>query len=214
MVDNQSDFYQCSCGNQHYRHKAEPTKMLPAICTATVGDEELCNLPVAHEIHFHADSTPSADVRAVAEQTSRQILLDVFESRSEFRELTRNPCVYGLLRNEMADIITEAFAGTEPSVEAEYDQANSRVEKYMQGYIKGQHDRAVDWCPMIEQFCKDLNHAHDELLRAQGVAESDFRKFDWPEWAPQANSVRWAENLLKKKLAKTDHWSLFPEEGK
>lgn len=94
--------------------------------------------------------------------------------------------------------------------EAEMVKVEERVDKWVQGYIKGQHDRAVDWCPMIEQFCKDLNSAHDEILRAQGVAESEFGKFDWPEWSPQANSIRWAENLLKKKLAKTGNWSLYP----
>lgn len=94
--------------------------------------------------------------------------------------------------------------------EAQMVKTEERVQKYMEGYIKGQSDRAKDWCPMIEQFCKDLNSAHNEILRAQGVAESDFEKFDWPEWTPQANSIRWAENLLKKKLAKTDHWTLYP----
>lgn len=65
--------------------------------------------------------------------------------------------------------------------------------------------------PMIEQFCRDLNSAHNEILRAQGVDEKDFDKYDWPNWSPQANSIRWAERLLKKKLAKTNTWSEYPE---
>ncbi len=65
---------------------------------------------------------------------------------------------------------------------------------------------------LIEQLCKDLNQAHDELMKAQGETPE---KFDWPAWTPQANSIRAAEELLGKKLAKTDAWTLFPEgEGK
>jgi hypothetical protein len=93
----------------------------------------------------------------------------------------------------------------------DYEKADDRVGKYMQGYIKGQSDRAQDWCPMIEQFCRDLNSAHNEILRAQGVQEPKFKSHDWPEWTPQANSIRWAEDLLKKRLAKTNLWTLYPD---
>jgi hypothetical protein len=64
---------------------------------------------------------------------------------------------------------------------------------------------------LIEQLCKDLNGAHDEVLRQQGCKPDDFAKYDWPEWTPQANSIRAAETLLGKKLAKTDNWSMFPD---
>jgi len=63
---------------------------------------------------------------------------------------------------------------------------------------------------LIEQMCRDLNEAHDEMLRAGGCDPADFGKFDWPERSPQANSIRWAEKLMSKRLAKTNNWTLFP----
>ena len=64
--------------------------------------------------------------------------------------------------------------------------------------------------PVVEQLCRDLNEAHNEILRQQGVPESKWSGFDWPEWTNQANSIRWAEGILKKKLAKTNNWTLYP----
>lgn len=55
---------------------------------------------------------------------------------------------------------------------------------------------------LIEQLCRDLNQAHDELMKAQGVEPERIPKLDWPEWTPQANSIRWAERLLAKPLSK------------
>lgn len=92
----------------------------------------------------------------------------------------------------------------------EFDESNDRVAKWLEGYSRAYVDRNRFYCPMIEQFCRDLNEAHNEILRAQGVAEKDFNHYDWPEWSPQANSIRWAEGLLKKKLAKTDNWTRYP----
>ena len=60
---------------------------------------------------------------------------------------------------------------------------------------------------ILRQFCQDLNSAHDELMKAQGI---EHDRFDWPEWSPQANSIRGAEEILGEKLAKTDNWTLFP----
>jgi len=60
----------------------------------------------------------------------------------------------------------------------------------------------------VEQACRDLNQAHDEIVKLQG---GDPSEFDWPEWTPQANTIRWAEGLLGKKLAKTDIWTRFPD---
>ena len=60
---------------------------------------------------------------------------------------------------------------------------------------------------LIEQMCNDLNQAHDEICKLQGL---DPTTHDWPEWTPQANSIRIAEKMLRKKLAKTDQWTLFP----
>lgn len=62
--------------------------------------------------------------------------------------------------------------------------------------------------PKIEQFCADLNLAHNEIVKLQGKDPQDF---DWPSWTPQANSIRWAEKLIGKKLAKTNIWTLYPE---
>ncbi len=55
---------------------------------------------------------------------------------------------------------------------------------------------------LIEQLCKDLNQAHDEVLRLQGCPASSMASRDWPEWTPQANSIREAENLIGKPLSK------------
>ena len=73
-------------------------------------------------------------------------------------------------------------------------------------------DEQQEFISLTEQFCRDLNEAHNEILKLQQVPESAWDKYDWPEWTPQANSIRWAERLLKKKLAKTNHWTLFPAE--
>ena len=54
----------------------------------------------------------------------------------------------------------------------------------------------------LEQACRDLQQAHDEVLRAQGCAEADFVRYSWPAWTPQANTIRWAEKLLGKDLSK------------
>lgn len=56
---------------------------------------------------------------------------------------------------------------------------------------------------MIEQFCRDLNAAHDELLKLQNVPADKFGEYDWPEWSGPANSIRWAEKLTGKPLSKT-----------
>jgi len=64
---------------------------------------------------------------------------------------------------------------------------------------------------LIEQLCKDLNQAHDELMKAQGATAEQASGLDWPEWTPQANSIRAAEILLGKKLAKTNAWSVYAD---
>lgn len=74
------------------------------------------------------------------------------------------------------------------------------------------HQNAVDLLDEFERFieaaCGDINQAHDELMKAQGT---DPTKHDWPEWTPQANTIRWGERLLGKRLAKTTAWTLFPK---
>jgi len=54
----------------------------------------------------------------------------------------------------------------------------------------------------LEQACRDLQQAHNEILRAQGCAEDKFQDFAWPSWTSQANTIRWAEKLLSKELGK------------
>lgn len=62
---------------------------------------------------------------------------------------------------------------------------------------------------LIAQLCDDLNGAHDELMRIQQVKNPS--EVDWPDWSPQANSIRMAELRLQRKLAKTDLWSHYPD---
>lgn len=61
----------------------------------------------------------------------------------------------------------------------------------------------------LEQACKDLNQAHDEIMKLQDVERP--QNHDWPEWTPQANTIRWAERMLEKRLAKTKMWSHYPD---
>lgn len=92
----------------------------------------------------------------------------------------------------------------------EYEQAEENVDRWLKGRLEGQSYMTKQLCPLIEQLCRDLNEAHNEILRQQGVVESDYSRFDWPEWSSQANSIRWAENVLKKRLAKTCNWTCYP----
>lgn len=66
----------------------------------------------------------------------------------------------------------------------------------------------ADDADMLEQLCRDLNQAHDEICELQGIKDPSLH--DWPEWTPQANSIRWVERRLGRKMAKTDQWTLFP----
>lgn len=63
----------------------------------------------------------------------------------------------------------------------------------------------------LEQACVDLNDAHDEILRVQGVEAEAFGRHDWPEWSGPANTIRRAEQLLGKRLAKTNAWTHYPD---
>lgn len=64
-------------------------------------------------------------------------------------------------------------------------------------------ERAIEAERALEQACHDLQQAHNEVLRAQGCDESDFGRYNWPSWSPQANTIRWAERLLGHDLSKT-----------
>jgi len=61
---------------------------------------------------------------------------------------------------------------------------------------------------MIEQFVRDLYEAHAEILKLQGCV--DVQSYDWPEWSSPANSIRWAEQRLGRRLAKTTLWTAHP----
>ena len=78
-------------------------------------------------------------------------------------------------------------------------------------FTKAKTAREIELENLVEQLCNDLNQTHDELLGAKGNPNPS--ELDWPGWTPQANSVRWAERLLGKKLAKTDAWTMFPGGG-
>lgn len=70
-------------------------------------------------------------------------------------------------------------------------------------------DRIInDQLALTEQLVRDLNSAHDEIMTLQGL---DPKTHDWPEWTTQANSIRAAERMLMKRLAKTDAWTEFPD---
>lgn len=92
----------------------------------------------------------------------------------------------------------------------DFEAAEDLVERWLRGYLEGMSKTNHKLIPLIHQLCRDLNEAHNEILRQQGVPEADFNKYDWPEWTPQANSIRWAERETRTKLAKTDHWTLYP----
>src|SRR6266404_5388634 len=63
---------------------------------------------------------------------------------------------------------------------------------------------------LIEQLCKDLNGAQSEIVELQG---GDPLKFDWPEWTPQANSIRPAEKILQRNPAKSSTPRLYPSQN-
>ena len=92
----------------------------------------------------------------------------------------------------------------------EYEAAEELVDRWLKGHLEGMSKTNQKLIPLVEQLCRDLNEAHNEILRQQGIAESDFNKYDWPEWTPQANSIRWAERETHTRLAKTDQWTLYP----
>lgn len=74
------------------------------------------------------------------------------------------------------------------------------------------HERIEELEDALEQACRDLNAAHDKIIELQND-EADVGKYDWPEWSSPANTIRWAEELLDKRLAKTENWTLHPSEA-
>lgn len=95
----------------------------------------------------------------------------------------------------------------------DFEAACDLVDRWLKGYLEGMSDTNRKLIPLVQQLCRDLNEAHNEILRQQGVPESDYGKYDWPEWTPQANSIRWAERETHTRLAKTNHWTLYPSQA-
>jgi hypothetical protein len=54
----------------------------------------------------------------------------------------------------------------------------------------------------LEQACRDLQQAHNEIVVLNGIPRDYANRHDWPQWTPQANTIRWAEKLLGKELGK------------
>ena len=92
----------------------------------------------------------------------------------------------------------------------DFEASDERIHKWLTGFLEGMSGANHKWIPIIKQLCRDLNEAHNEILRQQGVTEADYNKYDWPEWTNQANSIRWAECEIRERLAKTDIWTLYP----
>lgn len=49
---------------------------------------------------------------------------------------------------------------------------------------------------LAEQVIRDLKQAHAEIIKLQGEKPENY---EWPKWTPQANTIRWAEKILKRK---------------
>ena len=48
---------------------------------------------------------------------------------------------------------------------------------------------------VIRQAESDLASAHAEICKLQGL---DPKTHTWPEWSPQANSLRWYDKIRKQ----------------
>jgi hypothetical protein len=46
---------------------------------------------------------------------------------------------------------------------------------------------------LCDQVPVDLSSAHAEICKLQGL---DPAKHSWPDWTPQANTLRWLEKLV------------------
>lgn len=45
---------------------------------------------------------------------------------------------------------------------------------------------------VMRQAENDLTSAHAEIIKLQGKNPKDYT---WPEWSPQANTIRWFDEL-------------------
>jgi hypothetical protein len=56
-------------------------------------------------------------------------------------------------------------------------------------------DMSNDFAKLMAQVESDLKSAHAEICKLQGF---DPGKHTWPEWSPQANTLRWIAELRAK----------------
>jgi len=76
-------------------------------------------------------------------------------------------------------------------------------------YIISDNERAVLHAVM-HQAESDLKSAHAEICKLQNL---DPAKHQWPEWSPQANSLRWFVAIREKFPAPPDHGRPVPHHG-
>lgn len=48
---------------------------------------------------------------------------------------------------------------------------------------------------LMAQYESDLKSAHAEISKLQGI---DPKGHTWPEWTPQANTLRWIAEMRRK----------------
>jgi len=70
---------------------------------------------------------------------------------------------------------------------------------------------------ILVQFAFALNQAHGQLMEevlGRSGLKLEIEKLDWGEYTLQANAIRAAESYLGQKLAKTNAWTLYPDNQK
>lgn len=63
---------------------------------------------------------------------------------------------------------------------------------------------------VMSQAERDLTSAHAEICRLQNI---DPAQHTWPDWSPQANSLRWFEAIRQKFPAPPDPGRPVPHHG-
>lgn len=174
----------------------------------TVGGEMLTIAIVAGQCSVEgADDAKAGMAAAEAERASRWS--DVLREVASRLSALASPALSGISPAQIGQPLCRCQPGecllhpTLTTCSMRSPRSESRLAAIESAAHEATAKMLVDWAVMIEQFCRDLNAAHDEILRAQGVASERFNNFDWPEWSGPANSIRWAERTLGKRLSKT-----------
>lgn len=63
---------------------------------------------------------------------------------------------------------------------------------------------------VMNQAESDLKSAHAEICKLQNL---DPATHQWPEWSPQANSLRWFDAIRERFPAPPDHGRPVPHHG-